>query len=145
MKEGWIPSKKSTDASLIFSPTQGRIYLTHVHAANKSDSKQGVHLLKKELDECERLEKIMADQGYLGTFGDQVKKAGYKFETPKRKEGQQGFVVEAKRWVVERSLAWLNFYRRVVKDYERTVESSCLFLLLANVSMILPNIVFDRE
>ena len=67
---------------------------------------------------------------------------GLKFEVPQRPEGTKGFVVEAKRWVVERTFAWLNFYRRTVIDYERDVESSKTFLLLANISMVLSAISF---
>jgi transposase len=45
--------------------------------------------------------------------------------------------VEAKRWVVERTFAWLNFFRRVVMDYERTPQSAQSFLLLANISIVI--------
>jgi transposase len=76
----------------------------------------------------------MGDKIYRGTFGKAVEKMGIKFEVPIRPDNRKGFVVEAKRWVVERSFAWLNFFRRTVIDYEHTIESAASFLLLANIS-----------
>lgn len=115
--------------------TGGRIYQVHVHAANLHDSPEGVNLLKAPC--AEGLDTIMADKTYRGTFADAVKQLGINFEVPDRAKGSKGFVVEAKRWVVERTFAWLNFYRRTVIDYEHTPESSAMFLLLANLSRCL--------
>jgi putative transposase len=42
--------------------------------------------------------------------------------------GQVGFVVQPKRWIVERTFRWLNRSRRLAKDYERTIESSEAFI-----------------
>jgi transposase len=50
--------------------------------------------------------------------------------------------VQPKRWVVERTFAWLNFFRRTVMDYEHTVESSQSFLILANISMTIGRISY---
>lgn len=115
----------------------GRIYQSHVHAANLYDGNEGQELLDISMEHFDRLEKIMTDKNYRGKFAKAVENLGLKFEVPKRPENLKGFVVEAKRWVVERTFAWLNFYRRVVIDYERTVESSNLFLTLANISMVI--------
>lgn len=79
----------------------------------------------------------MADKSYRGTFAEAVEKIGLAFEVPERKDGTKGFVVEAKRWVVERTFAWLNFFRRIVMDYEHTPQSAQSFLLLANISMVI--------
>nr|WP_228724207.1 transposase [Spirosoma sp. KUDC1026] len=62
------------------------------------------------------------------------------FEKASRPESAQGFVPVAKRWVVERSIAWTNFFRRIVKDYEYTVASSVNWLYLANIQVILQRI-----
>jgi transposase len=67
---------------------------------------------------------------------------GVKFEVPIRPDNTKGFVVEAKRWRVKRNFAWLNFFRRTVIDYERTIESAASCLLLANISMSLWRIKF---
>lgn len=115
----------------------GRIYETHIHAANLHDSPQGVHLLKNTSIDLEKLQTIMADKTYRGTFAKAVVQLGLNFEVPDRPDGTKGFVVEAKRWVVERTFAWLNFYRRCVIDYEHTPESAALFLIFANLSMVI--------
>jgi len=104
-----------------------------------------VNLLQKIENFEERLEVIMGDKTYRGTFAKAVVAIGLRFELPKRPDNTKGFVVEAKRWVVERTFAWLNFFRRVVKDYERTLESSQTSLLLANISMSLWRIDFNSE
>lgn len=124
----------------ILVDVKGRIWKTSVHAANKHDSPEGVSLLINMLDELPRLKKIMADQSYRGTFAQAVENLRIAFEVPCREEGAVGFVVEAKRWVVERTFAWLNFFRRIVVDYERTPANAQSFLLIANISMIIPKI-----
>lgn len=115
----------------------GRIWKVKVHAAHKHDSPEGVVLLDELAEELPRLKKIMADKSYRGTFAEAVEKIGLDFEVPERKDGTKGFVVEAKRWVVERTFAWLNFFRRIVMDYEHTPQSAQSFLLLANISMVI--------
>lgn len=118
----------------------GRIWNVCVHAAHKHDSPQGVELLDEIIENLPRLNKIMTDKSYRGTFAQAVEKLGLIFEVPQRKDGTKGFVVEAKRWVVERTFAWLNFFRRVVIDYERTIQSAQSFLFLANISMVISKI-----
>lgn len=115
----------------------GRIYRAHVHAANLHDSPQGVNLLENLKEEFDRLSVVMADKSYRGTFAEAVNKMELSFEVPNRPENTKGFIVEAKRWVVERTFAWLNHFRRVVVDYEHCPKSSVAFLFLANISMTL--------
>ena len=126
----------------IMVDVRGRIYQAHIHAANLHDSPQGVNLLDSSVSYLDRLEAIMADKSYRGTFADAVELLGIDFMVPERPDNTKGFVIEAKRWVVERTFAWLNFYRRTVIDYEHTPESSAMFLLLANLSMCLWRIQF---
>ena len=121
----------------ILTDVGGRIYRVHVHAANRHDSPKGVHLLDQEQQGLEKLEKILADNTYKGTFAKAVEKMGITFEVPQRPEGTRGFVVEAKRWVVERSFAWLNFFRRAVIDFERTTRNAESFVIIANISRVL--------
>lgn len=122
----------------------GRLYQCHVHAANLHDSPEGVHLLEDTHNFFDRLSKIMADKTYRGTFAQAVEQAGLEFETPARPDNTKGFVLEAKRWIVERTFAWFNFFRRVVIDYEHTPESSKSFLFLANISICLWRIDFNE-
>jgi len=129
----------------ILTDVLGRIYQVHVHAANLHDSPQGVNLLGLPGRSPGRLKKIMADKTYRGTFAKAVEKIGIEFESPQRPDNTKGFVVEAKRWVVERTFAWLNFFRRVVVDYEHTPLSSASFVFFANMSMTLWRIDFDAK
>nr|WP_240543744.1 transposase [Spirosoma foliorum] len=47
----------------------------------------------------------------------------------------------AKRWVLERTIAWANHFRRIVKDYEYTISSSVCWLYLANIQIMLQRII----
>lgn len=58
-------------------------------------------------------------------------------EIVQKEEGQKGFVVQPMRWVVERSIAWLNRYRRLAKDYEHLAESSESRLYIASIQQLL--------
>ena len=62
---------------------------------------------------------------------------GVVLEIVRKEEGQKGFVVQPTRWVVERSIAWLNRYRRLAKDYEYLVESSESRLYIASIQQLL--------
>ena len=74
---------------------------------------------------AERLKKIYADARYGGTLPNLVLQlCGWELEVVHKAEGQQGFVVLPKRWIVERTFAWLGKYRRLSKDYEFLPESS---------------------
>jgi transposase len=131
--------------------TGGRLFGVEVHAANIADGKGGLALLDKMEGYVSRLEKFLGDTSYNGIFAQKVEEKGYVFEKAARLDegakkeskatGGKKFVVEAKRWVVERSFAWTNFFRRVTKDYERTVESSASWLLLANSTIMLQRII----
>ena len=66
-------------------------------------------------------------------------KAAYKdfiIEVVKRLDGQKGFEVLPRRWVVERTLAWLNRNRRLAKDFEKTIASATAWLFLASVQLL---------
>ncbi|MFK7808778.1 MAG: IS5 family transposase [Saprospiraceae bacterium] len=121
----------------------GRIWKAEVHAANIHDSPGGVALLNNIKIEMPRLKKLMTEKAYRKTFENAVKDLNIEFEIPTREDGVKGFVVEAKRWIVERSFAWLNYFRRIVIDYEHTTRSAKSFLILANISMVIWRIDFD--
>jgi putative transposase len=74
-----------------------------------------------------RLEKLWGDHKYNNRSLDRWLAAAavrYRIEVVQRPLGAKGFVLLHRRWVVERTLAWLGRYRRNSKDYERQVESS---------------------
>jgi putative transposase len=71
-----------------------------------------------------RLAHVWADRAYRGRFVDAAQAAGLTVEIVVPQPGQRGFEVQPRRWVVERTFAWLSNYRRLSKDYEQWVETS---------------------
>ncbi|WP_207509743.1 IS5 family transposase [Telluribacter humicola] len=117
--------------------TCGRLWAVDVHAANEADGPSSLPLISDILWYGDRVEKVFGDRSYGGVFARELSKWGIEFERASRPESVQGFVPVAKRWVVERSIAWTNFFRRIVKDYEYTISSSVSWLLLANIQIML--------
>ena len=82
------------------------------------------------------VEHIYADGGYAG---DQLNAAVLNMEASptieivRRPNQATGFVVIARRWVVERTFAWLGRCRRLAKDWEKTIQSSESWLLIAAI------------
>jgi len=109
----------------------------HVSAANKQDGKEGIELLWQLEKASSRLELIRADQAYQGYFTQCCDYYQWKVEITQKLESAQGLVPQTGRWQVERSFAWFNFFRRLSKDYEKTVESSLAFMQLACIDIIL--------
>lgn len=134
----WINGRKRS----IVADTLGRIWRVEVHAANVHDGQAGKDLIYPDFTtQMPRATKLLGDSAYTGQFAELMSRLDtVVFECPVRPEGTKGFVVEAKRWVVERSFAWMNFYRRITKDLERTIESSVAFIYLANIQMVLSSI-----
>lgn len=101
--------------------TLGLMLICLCTAANTADSVAGqklVGILNNE-NYFPRLKKILGDNSYRGVGMDL--NIGVSIESAERKEGQKGFVPEAFRWVVERTFAWLNRQRRLVRNYEKRV------------------------
>ena len=117
--------------------TGGRLWRVRVHAAHEHDGGSACPLIAPGEGLGMRLEKILGDAAYGGVFAKEALGQGLVFEKASRPETAQGFVPVAKRWVVERTIAWTNFFRRIVKDYEYTVQSSATWLILANLTIML--------
>jgi transposase len=117
--------------------TLGLLWAVDIHAAHQADSRAGCRLWSKLMPISERLEKVLIDASYQATFTQLVDCLGVVAEIASRPETAQGFVPVKKRWVVERTFAWSNFFRRIMKDYEYTKESSEAMLLLANTTIAL--------
>ncbi len=120
----------------------GRLWVVRVHAANDADGPAAIPLIDEIVQDGvgyigERLKKVYGDQAYNGVFAAELSQWGIGFEKAARPESARGFVPVAKRWVVERTIAWTNFFRRLVKDYEYTVSSSEAWLYLGNIQILL--------
>jgi transposase len=120
--------------------TGGRLWRTKVHAANLHDGIGALSLLDDLEGMDARLKKILGDDAYKGQFAEKVAAKNMTFECASRPPTEKGFVPIAQRWVVERTIAWSNFFRRIVKDYEYSVQSSATWLILANSYIMLTRI-----
>lgn len=111
-----------------------------VHAADIQDRDGGALLMATLFGLHPFLLKLYADGGYQGpVFQTAMKKimAQVNVEIVKRSDRVTGFVVLPKRWVVERTFAWLNRCRRLAKDWECLNRKSRAFLLLASIRFML--------
>lgn len=117
--------------------TLGLVLAVVVHAASIQDrdgAKLVIALLK---DRFPRLKLIWADGGYAGQLIKWVASFGnWVLEIVKRSDDQKGFVVLPRRWVVERTFAWLSRYRRLSKDYEFLPESSEAMIYIAMIHIM---------
>lgn len=103
----------------------GLILVMVVHAANIQDPAGAKRVLEKVKDRLPRLQLIWADGIYTGSLVDWVKTVcGWTLEIVKRPKEAKGFQVLPRRWVVERTFAWLCKFRRLSKDYESLPETS---------------------
>ena len=111
-----------------------------VHPANIQDRDGGVLVLETLFGLFPFLHKLFADGGYQGPlFKAAAVKAlpGLDVEIVKRSQAQKGFAVVPKRWVVERTIAWLNRCRRLAKDWECLNAKPLAFLRLASIRLML--------
>jgi putative transposase len=84
-----------------------------------------------------RVERIWADSNDSGTFVDWVRAfGGWVLDIVRRPANQTGFVLLPRRWVVERTVAWLGRYRRLSKDYEALTTSSETMIRVAMIQLM---------
>jgi transposase len=108
-----------------------------VCAANIQDGIAGIELLPLIDQTTKQLKLIRADKAYRNDFTAAAQWCGYTVEVAQKPPTEKGFVPQSGRWQVERSFAWENFFRRLSKDYEKTVDSSVAFIQLAFSAIIL--------
>jgi putative transposase len=96
-----------------------------VHPANMSESAGAKLVLTKAKAAGRTLGKIWIDGGYQQGCVDWAQaELGYPLEVVARPPDRKGFAVLPRRWVVERSFAWIGRYRRLSKDYEALTATS---------------------
>ena len=121
--------------------TLGLLLKVVVTAGNVQD-RDGARLLLEELAEQEeiikRLKLIWADGSYRGDLIAWIKDCfGWKLEIVEKAKTQSGFQVLPKRWIVERTFAWLVRQRRLARDYERFPQTSESFIYAAMVRLMI--------
>src|SRR3984957_495838 len=124
----------------ILVDTVGLLLHAVVHPADIQDRDGGVLLLSTLFGMYPFLAKLFADAGYQGPqFATAVAEVlpHLSVEIVKRSDQARGFVVLPMRWVVERTLAWLNRCRRLAKDFESLSRNARAFLQLASIRLML--------
>jgi putative transposase len=108
-----------------------------VHAADVQDRDGAKLVLEPLAGALPRMERIWADGGYAGQLVDWVRaRCGWELEIVTRAADARGFAVLPKRWIVERTFAWLGKCRRLGKDYEHLVASSEAMIRLAMIGLM---------
>lgn len=111
-----------------------------VHPADVQDRDGGVVVLETLAGQFPFLRKLFADGGYQGLkFRKALAKVLPQLNTEivKRSDKAKGFEVLPRRWVVERTLAWLNRCRRLARDWENLTRNALAFLRLASIRLML--------
>jgi putative transposase len=122
----------------IVTDTEGFLLEVLVHEANIQDPHGAVPLLRALRRKFPRLGHIFADRIYRGPqLRSAIADCGpWTIEIVERPPGVKGFQLLPRRWVVERTFAWLGRSRRLAKDFEATVASATAWLLLASIRML---------
>jgi len=109
-----------------------------VHPANVQDRDGAPLLLESIRSAFPWLRHVFADAAYAGEkLRNALAEMGtWSIEVIKRSDTAKGFVLLPRRWVVERTIAWLNRNRRLAKDFEATTESSVTWLYIASVKLM---------
>lgn len=123
----------------VITDTAGWLVIAKVTAANIQDVFAGEQVLMKLRSRKKsiiRLQKIFADGGYQGHLLNWVRnKLHSEMEIIPKINNQKGFQVLPKRWVIERTFAWINRHRRMARDYERLTETSESFIYIVMIRL----------
>lgn len=122
----------------IVTDTEGHLLALHVHPANVQDRDGAVDLLQMVGKQYPNLLHFFADSAYAGEY---LRKAlaplgAWYFEIIRRCDDTRGFAVLPRRWVVERTLAWLGRCRRLAKDFEATIRSAVGWILISHIRLL---------
>jgi transposase len=117
--------------------SQGNLLTVVVHAASLQDRVAARAVLLRLFRQVRTIQAVIADGGYTGKLIEWTKQMfGWRMEIVKRNELHR-FVVLPKRWVVERTFAWLNWSRRLSKDYELRPTSAETMIHIAYAHLML--------
>jgi putative transposase len=116
----------------------GLVLVAWITTADVQDRDAAAAVLPMAAEQFPTLQKVWADGAYEGPrVADIAQQTGIDVEIVKRTDTTPGFVVQARRWVVERTFGWLSRERRLSRDYERKEESSETFIYLGMIRLML--------
>lgn len=122
----------------ILTDTTGLLVGLAIHGADIQDRDGAPGLLKSIRSSYPWLRHVFADGGYAGPKlrGALGKIGRWTIEIVKRSDTAEGFEVIPRRWVVERTFAWLGRCRRLAKDWEKAIASAESWLLIAHIRRV---------
>jgi putative transposase len=121
--------------------TLGLLIAIVVHGAGHHESQTAPALLERVAGKVTRLKTVFVDQGYRGTPAGLVWRVfGWLWHVVRREPAKRGFAVQKKRWIVERTFAWFESYRRLSKDFEFATDTSETMVRLAMTRLMLNRI-----
>jgi transposase len=122
----------------IITDTGGLLVAAQVHPADVQDRDGAVPLLASIRTLFVWLRHVFADSAYAGEklTTALASRGKWTIEIVKRSDIATGFVLLPRRWVVERTLAWLNRNRRLAKDFEATIASAKAWIYIASVKLL---------
>jgi len=123
----------------IVTDTNGLLLAVHVHPANVQDVHGAVPLLTALRQRFPRLRHVFADRVYRGNqlLNALGPNGSWTIEIVERPAGVKGFQLLPRRWVVERTFAWLGRCRRLAKDFEASAATERAWLLVAHLRLLL--------
>lgn len=125
-KRGWDGAKRIVGRKRhIAVDTDGRLLMVNLTPANVSDSAGAKLVLRALRQKWPWLKTLFADSAYdRAGLMDEAAFLDFTVEVIRRIEGAPGFRVLPRRWVVERTFAWMTRWRRLVRDYETRLDVS---------------------
>jgi putative transposase len=122
----------------IITDTLGHLVGLDVHPADIQDRDGAVRVIKAIRALYPWLRHLFADGGYAGPkLKQRLSKIGaWTIQIVKRSDKASGFELLPRRWVVERTFAWLGRCRRLSKDFEASLESAAAWVLLAHIRLL---------
>lgn len=115
---------------------KGHLLHIKVHEANTHDTIAGCDVFQKAVEKYPSLKGVCADAGYrkaMENFVTEALKRTIEISERITKE----WAVLAKRWIVERTFAWLNCFRRLSKDFEISIASAENYVIIAHSMLLL--------
>lgn len=147
-ERGYDAAKKTAGRKRhIIVDTLGLILAVVVHAAHQQDQDGACLVLYALWEKFKSIKMIFADAAYGRKGLPAFVKAtlGFAVELVKRRPGHKGFQVLPKRWIVERTFAWLGFCRRHSKDYEQNPETSEAMIHISMIHLMLKRLASSKS
>ena len=126
--------------------TLGLLLVVVVHAASLSDTEGALDVGAKLRGHFPRLRRVWADQGYKETMIAWFRQwLHVEVEVVMRPAEQRGFVVQRKRWLVERTFGWFNRQRQLSKEYDVYPDTTEQWVYLASIQVMMRRLARQRR